>query len=130
MIVLDASVLIAHFEPSDAHHARAGQLLLDHAEHEFWANTITLAEFLVGPTRLGLADTARKGIADLHITAHELSADSWPALAQLRTDTGRKMPDCCVLYTAMQLGSDVAKIATFDDALAASAAKLGIALAN
>ena len=130
MIVLDASVLIAHFEPSDAHHARAGKLLLDNAEHEFWANTITLAEFLVGPTRSGLADTARKGIADLQITAHEISADSWPSLAPLRTSTGRKMPDCCVLYTAVELGPDVAKVATFDDALAASAKKLGIGVAR
>lgn len=125
MIVFDASVLIAHFEPSDAHHARAGTLLREHSEHDFWANTVTLAEFLVGPTRQGTVDTARQGIANLEIFAHGISADGWLTLAGLRTSTGRKMPDCCVLYTAIELGPDV-KIATFDDALAATARNLGI----
>lgn len=126
MIVLDASVLIAHFEPADAHHPRAGALLREHAEHDFWANTVTLAEFLVGPTRRGTVAIARQGITDLDIAAHGINADGWLALAELRANTGRKMPDCCVLYTAIELGSSDAKIATFDDALAATARNLGI----
>lgn len=130
MIVLDASVLIAHFEAADAHHARAGALLLDHVEHEFWASTITLAEFLVGPARRGTVDAARTGIAELDITAHDIAADGWPVLADLRVKTGCKMPDCCVLYTAMELGVDVAKIATFDAALAAAARQLGLQVAT
>lgn len=130
MIVLDASVLIAHFEAADAHHARAGALLLEHAEHELWANTITLAEFLVGPTRQGTIAAARQGIADLDITAHGVDKDDWPALADLRVNTGCKMPDCCVLYTAIALGTGVAQIATFDDGLGAAAKKLGIIVAT
>ncbi len=126
MIVFDASVLIAHFEPADAHHQRATALLRELAEYEFWSNTITLAEFLVGPTRLGTVDAARQGILDLEIQSHGIGADGWPTLAGLRAKTGCKMPDCCVLYTAIELGSDVAKIATFDDALASAAKKLSI----
>ncbi len=130
MIVLDASVLIAHFEPADAHHARASSLLLEHADHDFWVNTITLGEFLVGPTRLGTAATARQGIADLDVRAHGIGADGWLALAALRASTGCKMPDCCVLYTAIELGAEGAGIATFDAALAAAAKKLGISVAD
>ncbi len=103
MIVFDASVLIAHFEPADAHHQRATALLRELAEYEFWSNTITLAEFLVGPTRLGTVDAARQGILDLEIQSHGIGADGWPTLAGLRAKTGCKMPDCCVLYTAIEL---------------------------
>ena len=130
MIVLDASVLIAHFESADAHHARAGALLHGHGDHDFWANTITLAEFLVGPTRQGTVAAARQGIANLDIAAHGIDADGWLALADIRTSTGCKMPDCCVLYTAIELGVGGAMIATFDDALASAAKKLGISVAT
>lgn len=130
MIVLDASVLIAHFEPADAHHMRASALLREYAEYAFWANAITLAEFLVGPTRLGTVDAARRGIAELEISAHGIESDGWPALAALRVETGCKLPDCCVLYTAIELGSGVAMIATFDDALASAAKKLGVGVAQ
>ena len=126
MIVLDASVLIAHFETADVHHARAGALLLEHAEHEFWANTVTLAEFLVGPTRQGTVAAARQGIADLEITAHGVGEDDWITLADLRVNTGCKMPDCCVLYTAER---HHAAIATFDDTLVKRAKSIGLTVA-
>lgn len=44
MIVLDASVLIAHFDSTDAHHDRAGELLLLAADQDqtLGASPITL----------------------------------------------------------------------------------------
>ncbi|MGL5859950.1 MAG: PIN domain-containing protein, partial [Phycicoccus sp.] len=53
MIVLDASVVIAHLESRDTHHERATELLLRHADHEFLVSPVTLAETLVGPARDG-----------------------------------------------------------------------------
>ncbi|EUA52247.1 pilT domain protein [Mycobacterium xenopi 4042] len=49
MIILDASVLIGHFESADAHHAEATGLLAAHAAESFAASVITLAEVYVGP---------------------------------------------------------------------------------
>ena len=43
MIILDASVLIAHLESSDSHHDRATDILLENCDDEFASSTVTLA---------------------------------------------------------------------------------------
>ena len=63
MIVLDAIVLIAHFESTDAHHERATRLLLDAADESLGASLLTLAEVLVGPARVGKLDEAQQRFA-------------------------------------------------------------------
>ncbi len=60
MIVLDASVLIAHFDADDAHHRRATGLLVSLVDEEFGASPISLAEVLVGPVRAGQLDRVTK----------------------------------------------------------------------
>ena len=118
MIVLDASVLIAHLEVTDAHHQRATEVLLATAGELLGASPITLAEVLVGPARAGQLDRAAAAIEDLQVEAVPLGADAPARLAALRAETGLRLPDCCVLYAAQTAN---AALATFDDRLAAAA---------
>ncbi len=127
MIVLDASVLIGHFEPADAHHTDASALLKAHVVESFAASVITLAEVYAGAARAGQADRLHQLLAQLQIESLDLPAAAALRLGELRATTKLKMPDCCVLYTAEQHS---AAIATFDDRLAARASDLGLSIAT
>ena len=124
MIILDASVLIGHFEPADAHHGQAAALLKAHLFDAFASSVITLAEVYVGAARAGRADRLHQLLTQLQIQTLELPAGAARRLGELRAATRLKMPDCCVLYTAQEHD---AVIATFDATLAARAAELGLA---
>lgn len=126
MIVLDASVLIGHFEPADAHHADATALLKAHLSDSFASSVVTLADVYVGASRAGQADRLDQLLAQLAVTSLELPASAAARLGELRAMTGLKMPDCCVLYTAERHN---AAIATFDDTLADRATNIGLAVA-
>ncbi|MDX6320559.1 MAG: hypothetical protein QOF52_417 [Propionibacteriaceae bacterium] len=125
MIVLDASVLIAHLDATDLHHERASELPHDAADQALAASTITLAEVLVGPARAGNVDHGTAVLHDLDVTTLPLLEDARRRLAMLRAGTGLKMPDCCVLLAAEQTHSAVA---TFDDRLANAATERGFAI--
>lgn len=119
MIVLDASVLIAHLDHSDAHHAAATQRLLDLADQPFGASSITLAEVLVAPTRAGNLSAAQAALHTLEVTELPLPPNAAERLAALRVETTLKLPDCCVLLAAETARGAVL---TFDDRLAREAA--------
>jgi predicted nucleic acid-binding protein len=123
VIVLDASVLIAHLNATDAHHRRATDLLLAATGEPFAASPLTLAEVLVGPARTGLLDRATVVLRQLGVTAVALDGDAPQRLAVMRAATGLKLPDCCVLLAAEQTG---AAVATFDEKLAAAARSRGL----
>lgn len=123
MIVLDASVLIAHFESTDPHHADATALLMTHATEPFASSVVTLAEVYVGAARAGQADQLHHLLSRLQVEPLDLPASSARRLGELRAATNLKMPDCCVLYTAEH---HEAAIATFDERLGARANDLGI----
>lgn len=127
MIVLDASVLIAHFESADRHHTAATDLLATHASDQFASSVVTLAEVYVGATRAGQADHLDRLLARLDVESLDLPADSARRLGELRATTHLKMPDCCILYTAEHHG---AAIATFDEKLADRAIELGLSIAR
>jgi predicted nucleic acid-binding protein len=127
VIILDASVLIGHFESADAHHTDATALLRAHALESFAASVITLAEVYVGAARAGQADQLRRLLAQLQIESLDLPAGAARRLGELRATTKLKMPDCCVLYSAEQHN---ATIATLDDKLAARADDLGLTVAT
>ena len=127
MIILDASVLIGHFELADAHHADATALLRAHALESFAASVVTLAEVYVGAARAGRTDQLHQLLAQLQIESLDLPADAARRLGELRATSKLRMPDCCVLYSAEQHN---AAIATFDDKLAARAADLGLTVAT
>jgi predicted nucleic acid-binding protein len=125
VIVLDASVLIAHLDATDVHHERAGAILRDAVEEPIGASPITLAEVLVGPARAGEVDRATALLHELDVTSVGLRDDAPARLAVLRAGTGLKLPDCCVLLAAEQTRGAVA---TFDDRLANAATEHGLAV--
>ena len=123
MIVLDASVLIAHLDSEDAHHERARALLLRAPAEILAANPLTIAEVLVGPTRVGMLDRASAALAQLGINNLPQPDDTPQRLAVLRVRTGLKLPDCCVLLAAQQTGGS---LATVDERLAGVANDIGV----
>lgn len=131
LIVLDASVLIAHLDDRDAHHEAAELLLAATTDDRLAVSTITLAEVLVGPARSGDPARARDDLQILGIDERHLPLDASTRLATLRAETGLKMPDCCVLLAAETAGRDAADVdptptvATFDDRLATAASAQG-----
>ncbi|HEX3841926.1 MAG TPA: PIN domain-containing protein [Acidimicrobiales bacterium] len=125
MIVLDASVLIAHLDRSDTHHQLATSLLADSADEPLSASSITVAEVLVGPARAGHLDRAITVLDQLHIATQHLPEDAALRLALLRAETDLKLPDCCVLLAAEQTG---AAVVTFDRRLATAATGRGLAV--
>ena len=84
MIVVDASVLIAHLDERDALHARAGDALLAAADRRLGCNPITLAEVLVGPAQRDRLDVTRAAVAELDVEEIPLDEDAPVRLAALR----------------------------------------------
>ena len=122
MIVLDANVLIAHLDASDALHTSAERLLRDVVDHELAASPVTLAQVLTGPARAGLLARAESALDELGVIPLPLTADAPRRLALLRAETGLRMPDCCVVLAAEQ---SHAALATFDQRLASAARARG-----
>ncbi len=118
MIVLDASVLIAHLDPADTHHQAATALLLTGTPGQLLVHTLTLAEVLVGGVRIGQGAVMRDDLyaAGIGLAPHDHAEPL--RLAELRATSGLKLPDCCVLDVATH---QQATLATFDDALASAA---------
>lgn len=114
MIVLDASVLIGFIFDQDAHHAAAVALLRDEAGNAFGVSPVTLAEALVAPTRLGRVAAAERMLLEIGVDEIALPRDAALVLAELRVESGLKMPDCCVLLAAITSNGAVA---TFDSRL-------------
>ncbi|QGK71302.1 PIN domain-containing protein [Allosaccharopolyspora coralli] len=112
MIVLDADVIIAHFDASNVHHERAETLLTREIGEDFGANPLTLAEVLVVPARDNRLETVRTALRELEVQELPFPDDTAVKLAELRAATGLKMPDCCVLLTAEHCA---ARVASFDD---------------
>jgi predicted nucleic acid-binding protein len=123
VIVLDASVLIGYLDARDAHHEKATALLVREIDDDFAVNLLTLAEILVAPTRAGRRDTVLRILADLAVETLQFPAGAAEALARLRVEAALKMPDCCVLLSALERQ---ARLATFDDRLAKSAHARGV----
>jgi predicted nucleic acid-binding protein len=127
VIVLDASVLIAHLDGGDRHHADARSLLEANSQEPLGASPITLAETLVSPARAGRLADADTALQRLGVDELALGNNAPRRLAQLRTDTGLKMPDCCVLLAAQDHD---ARVASFDTGLLKAARKLGLETAE
>lgn len=123
MIVFDASVLIAHLDGSDRHHAKARRLLETNSGKPFGASPITLAETLVSPARAGRLEEAEAALRRLSVQELPLGEGVPGRLAEMRAEVGLKMPDCCVLLAAQDHEGIVA---SFDSDLLKAAQKLGL----
>jgi predicted nucleic acid-binding protein len=121
VIVLDASVLIAHLDDRDPHHQRARSLLEESGSESLGASAITLAETLVAPARAGRLGEARAALEQLGVSELSFGNEAPGRLAQLRADTARKLPDCCVILAAQEHAGTVA---SFDADLTRAARQL------
>ena len=116
LIVVDASVLIAWLDETDAHHHDAIDVLA--AVDQFVVHPLTLAEVLVHPTRQGRDGDVLGRLEAIGMVQSNQPIDA-ASLARLRATTGLKMPDCVVLACARDHRVEVR---TFDAALARAAA--------
>jgi predicted nucleic acid-binding protein len=123
VIVLDASVLIAHLDASDAHHQTARALLEKTGGEALGASAITLAETFVSPAKAGRLEEVESAVRQLGIEEIVIEADTAGRLATLRAGTRLKMPDCCVLLAAVDRE---ALVASFDESLLVAAQELGL----
>lgn len=119
--MLDASILLAYFDSRDAHSEAANAILQD--ADALAASVLTLAESLVGADAAGRMQEQLDALADLEIRPEPIGDGDAAMLARLRSRTGLKMPDCCVLHAAERLNADA--VATRDRALAEAARALG-----
>ena len=124
MIVVDASVLIAHLDERDALHTEAVTMLIDAAEQPLAASSLTIAEVLVGPARQDRLEAAVDALGLLELQEIPFAADAAVRLAVLRATTNLKLPDCCVLLAAQDGRAEA--IVTFDDRLGREAERLGL----
>ena len=112
MIVVDASVLIAFLDASDAHHPAAVERL-ENAVPPLIVHLIAAAEVLVAPARQGIADQVWSDLVAIGVQIDDTPINPLQ-LAKLRVETGCKIPDCCVIAAA---AARRATVATFDERL-------------
>ena len=116
--VIDASAAIGAFYPADPHHGRVVALLERHASGGFAVHPMTLAECLVGATRVGHLAQVSVQIRNMGIEATSPDPDEPQLIAEIRSNTRLKLPDRCVLSAALSLS---APLMTFDEKLRDSA---------
>lgn len=121
--MLDAGVVIALLDAHDTHHAQARALFTAYADEPLTMGPINQAEVLVRAAREGRDEQMVADLTALGISITALPDDCGVRLARLRAQTRAKMPDCCVLLTALQSG---ASVSTFDARLADVATDLGL----
>jgi predicted nucleic acid-binding protein len=107
LIVLDASVVIAHLDPADAHHERATGLLLEHADDDLRLPASAYAETLVDPARSGRLDEARDAIDLLGLRIEPIDKAVADRAASLRArKRALRLPDALVLACGEVLEAD------------------------
>ena len=108
LIVLDASVVIAHLDPADAVHEQATKALIEHAADDLRLPASAYAETLVDPARKGRLEEARGQIASLELQIVEIDQSLAEHAARLRArERTIRLPDALVLACGEQLNADV-----------------------
>jgi predicted nucleic acid-binding protein len=113
--LLDADVLIGALDGSDAHHARARELLTRWRRQQDTCavSLVNLTEVLVAPSvDVGRLAAAREAIAALGVTVHQPNEAIAVEAARLRQRHPISLPDAYCLATAKHTGS---AIASFDE---------------
>jgi toxin FitB len=107
LIVLDASVVIAHRDTSDVHHVAAEKALAEVVADDLRLPASAYSEVLVGPTSRGRAHRARGEIRALSLHVEPITEEIAERAAVLRArHRGLRLPDALVLGCAEVLGAD------------------------
>lgn len=107
LIVLDASVVIAHLDPDDALHRSATSTLLEYAGDDLRLPASAYAESLVDPARKGRLDEARAAVAALQFQIVPIDGLLAERAASLRAhERGLRLPDALVLACGELLAAD------------------------
>ena len=113
LIVLDASVLIAHFDQSDTLHEAATKALAAHEGDDLRLPASAYAETLVGAAARDEQAVMTSAIVGLGVTIEPITASAAEQAAQLRArHRSLRIPDALVLGCAEVL--DAATILTGD----------------
>ncbi len=110
LIVLDASVVIAFLDSSDALHGDAVGALTANRSEDLVLPASAYAEILVAPLRRGMEAVARarQVMADLAIRIEPLTTEVADRAALLRArHASLRLPDAFVLATGETLEADV-----------------------
>jgi predicted nucleic acid-binding protein len=107
LIVLDASVVIAHLDPDDALHFAATSGLLEHAGDDLRLPASAYAESLVDPARRGRLDEARDALAALQLQIVPIDGPLAERAAGLRAhERALRLPDALVIACGQRLEAD------------------------
>ncbi|MFL5926484.1 MAG: type II toxin-antitoxin system VapC family toxin [Gaiellaceae bacterium] len=107
LIVLDASVVIAHFDDNDALHNAATTALLEYATDDLRLPASAYAESLVAPARKGRLDEARSAFDALQLRVVPVDRAHAERAASLRAnERGLRLPDALVLACGELLSAD------------------------
>ena len=111
-VVLDTSVVVALFDPNDAHFLLAQEAVRAHAgsDPDYVVSVIVLAESLVGAARMGTAGLAhaRKAIVEAFGGCREVDMQVALAASVLRAQHAwLRLPDALILATAQIERADV-----------------------
>lgn len=108
LIVLDASVLIAHLDPADAMHRPAAAAVREHCDDDLRLPTSAYSEYLVDAARAGEIDAAREAVGRLGVTLAPIDGAIAEAAARLRArSSSLRLPDALVLACGDVLDADV-----------------------
>lgn len=117
MTVADANVLIALLNRDDVHHERAARLT--DTDDEIHVHPLTMAEVLTGYPDLEQRTATFDALTEAGFTDPAIPYDEEVSLlASIRVDDRLKMPDACVLATAIWRHEP---LLTFDKKVAAAA---------
>ncbi len=108
IVLLDTSVVIGALNRDDALHQTAGRAVRTERErHALAISTLTYAEILVGPLRVGgrAVEVVERFAAQVRVV--DLSPDVARLAAQLRVTRGLKLPDAVIVATGLRLEADV-----------------------
>ena len=107
LIVLDASVLIALLDPTDALHSAAADALRQHAADDLRIPAAAYAECLVGPARRRRLQEAKAAIGSLMAELVDLTEEIAEEAAGLRArHRALRLPDAIVIATGDVLEAD------------------------
>jgi predicted nucleic acid-binding protein len=107
LIVLDASVVIAHLDARDAVHTQATDYLDSHAGDDLRLPASAYAEVLVEPARTGRSADLTEAVAKAGFRIEPITAQIAERAASLRA--GRRplrLPDALVVATGEVLDAD------------------------